>query len=205
MTQNLSCDHIRRQMAAITAKLPDLEAVSARATYDHLNAPADPERASAKEAAERALNEAKTSIHNLEAALTVAERLEAERLAKVRAELQIQLLKKMRRELKALIDAAVSFSVATENLSRAWQQMTTAGEAIRNLLPPELRTPAHGFHDAMSRDRLKRSVANHLERAKIPGVPPSPFSTVGVPTLVEEMKSWSAAIMAVLDQEKPDA
>jgi hypothetical protein len=201
MNRSLSSDTLRQRLAGIEAQLPELETTLATATYNSLAAPEDTEQAETKNTAERRVSDAKSEIAALRAALAVAERIEAEKLAEAQAEFRAGLIKKMRRELQTLTNAATRLEIASTNLSTNYAALLAAGETIRALLPVELQSNALGFYSTMSKGGLERIAEKQLARIGAPGVT-RPISLHGTPNLSEEVKNWAAAIMGVLDPPK---
>lgn len=201
----LSPATIRQRIAVLEAKMTELDALLQRASYEALSDPADPAAAETKTTADQAITDAKAELGVLRAALPVAERIEAEHLAKVQAELRAGLVKKVRREAKALVDGALRYEAATANLCSAAAAMTKAGAAIRDLLPPELKSDALGFHRAMAPAGIETMAKRYLQKLGATGVPKAPFSLADVPTIAEELKRWTGGLMVMLDPPKPTA
>src|SRR5258706_13880075 len=99
---NLTPENIRQRIADAEANLPALEAALASANFAFI---ADPTTATAKAEAHQAVADARDDLDTLGSALAVAERIEAERLAKVQTELRVELAKRIRKESGKLAKA----------------------------------------------------------------------------------------------------
>jgi hypothetical protein len=124
-----------------------------------------------------AVEAARRRIEQLNAMLPIVEKAEAQALEAARAKLAEEQRRRMAKELKGLVIAALQFSAAYQNAVSAWRRACDVIDRARALLPAQMRGHGKGWERRLSAHWLHEKCTLEIARLGLVPVTDRPYGT----------------------------